>query len=83
MVCHQLVRGLSDPTIQEQIMAHAADNSELDLDSTLKYIEAKEAGKRSSHILSSVAGVNRITSLKTDKSAGKDSTPKSQGFDTH
>ena len=37
MVCHQLVRGLSDPTIQEQIMAHAADNSELDLDSTLKW----------------------------------------------
>ena len=31
MVAHQLVRGLVDPTIQEEVLAHAASNPELDL----------------------------------------------------
>ena len=81
MVCHQLVRGLSDPTIQEQIMAHAADNPDIDLETTLKYVEAKEAGKRSSNILSSAAGINRIAISKENKSGGKESSLKTQGPD--
>ena len=60
MVCHQLVRGLSDPTIQEQTLAHAADIKDLDLATTVKFIEAKESGKRSSGMLSSSGGLNRI-----------------------
>ena len=42
MVCHQLVRGLADAAIQEQILSYAADNPGLDLTATLKYIEAKK-----------------------------------------
>ena len=55
MVSHQLVRGLADPSIQEQILSHAADNLELNLNDTLKFIEAKDSGKRSSNILSSTS----------------------------
>ena len=40
IVCHQHVRGLSDPTIQEQTLAHAADIKDLDLATTVKFIEA-------------------------------------------
>ena len=36
MVAHQLVRGLVDPTIQEEVLAHAASNPELDLASIQK-----------------------------------------------
>ena len=60
MVSHQLVRGLADPSIQEQILSHAADNPGLDLNATLKFIEAKESGKRSSNILTSAGGLNKI-----------------------
>ena len=31
MVAHQLVRRLVDPTIQEQVLSHAASNPDLDL----------------------------------------------------
>ena len=67
MVSHQLFRGLADPSIQEQILSHAADNPELNLNDTLKFIEAKESGKRSSNILSSAGGLNKIGAAKYQK----------------
>ena len=67
MVCHQLVRGLSDPTIQEQMLAHGADNTDLDLARTLKFVEAKEAGKRSSNLLSSAGGLNKMSDFQKTK----------------
>ena len=67
MVCHQLVRGLEDQAIQEQILAHGADNSDLDLARTLKFVEAKEAGKRSSNLLTSAGGLNKISEFQRKK----------------
>ena len=61
MVAHQLVRGLSDIEIQEQVLGHAATNPDLDLNSITKFIEAKETGKRSTNLISSAAGLNRIS----------------------
>ena len=64
MVCHQLVRGLADPTKQEQTLSYAAENPEIDYTFALKYIEAKASGKRSSYILSTTGGVNRMGAAK-------------------
>ena len=75
MVCHQLVRGLADPTIQEQMLAHGADNSDLDLAKTLKFVEAKEAGKHSSNLLSSAVGLNKMSEFKKNKFEQKISPP--------
>ena len=47
MVSHQLIRGLADIEIQEQVLSQAATNTELDLASITKFIEARETGKRS------------------------------------
>ena len=41
MVAHQLVRGLSDTEIQEQVLGHAATNPEVDLTAIIKYLEAQ------------------------------------------
>ena len=38
MVAHQLVRGLVDPAIQEEVLAPAASNQELDLAAIQKFI---------------------------------------------
>ena len=78
MVCHQLVRGLADPTIQEQILSYAAENPDLDLNATLKYIEAKESGKRSSNMLSSSGGINRIAAHKVSKAPGTENHDKTE-----
>ena len=67
MVCHQLVRGLSDPVIKEQMLAHGADHKDLDLATTLKFVEAKEAGKRSSNLLSSAGGLNKMSEFQKRK----------------
>ena len=71
MVTHQLVRGLSDQSIQEQTLAHSADVDKLDLTKTLKFVEAKEAGKRSSNILTETAGLNRISEFQKQKMVNK------------
>lgn len=47
MISHQLVRGLADTEIQEQVLSHAATTTGLNLASIMKFIEAKETGKRS------------------------------------
>ena len=64
MVCHQLIRGLANPTIQEQVLAHGADNADLDLAKTLKFVEAKEAGKRSSNLLKNAGGLNKMSDFQ-------------------
>ena len=71
MVCHQLVRGLADPTIQEQMLAHGADNVDLDLAKTLKFVEAKEAGKRSSNLLTTAGGLNKMSEFQIQKFGNK------------
>ena len=71
MVKNQLVRGLSDPSIQEQVLAHGADNEGLDLPRTLKFIESKEAGKRSSSLLTEASGLNRLSEFQQQKFKGK------------
>ena len=71
MVCHQLVRGLADPTIQEQMLAHGADNADLDLAKTLKFVEAKEAGKRSSNLLTTAGGLNKMSEFQKAKFENK------------
>ena len=66
MVAHQLVR-LSDVEMQEQIMGHAATHSGLDLAETIKFLEAKETGKRSSGLITAAAvgGLNRLSDYKS------------------
>ena len=67
MVKHQLVRGLYDSSIQEQILAHGADNEGLDLTQTLKFLEAKEAGRRSSNLLTEAAGLHKMSEFQKQK----------------
>jgi hypothetical protein len=42
MVSHQLICGLAGTEIQEQGLSYAATNSELDLASNTKFIEARK-----------------------------------------
>ena len=67
MVAHQLVRGLGDPVIQEQVLAQGAESGAMDLTKLLKFIEAKEAGKRSSLLLTSAGGLNKMSEYKRGK----------------
>ena len=46
MVTHQLIRGLVDPVIQEQVLAHSSTNKDMSLDSVLQFVQAKETGKQ-------------------------------------
>jgi hypothetical protein len=64
MVSHQLVRGLADTEIQEQVLSHAATNTELDLASITKFIEAKETGKRSTAQIAAAVGLNKLSDHK-------------------
>ena len=72
MVQHQLVRGLSDPLIQEQVLAHAAteDGAIMDLNKTINLIEAKESGKADAGHLSrsgTTTSLNRISDYRSGK----------------
>ena len=71
MVSHQLVRGLVDPAIQEQILAHAASQKDLSLDEIQKFIEAKEIGRRSGALIAGTSGLNRISSDYKNGKIGK------------
>ena len=62
MVAHQLVRGLVDPAIQEQVLAHAASTQDITLHEFQKFIEAKEIGLRSGAIIAGSPGLNRVSS---------------------
>ena len=52
MIADQLVVGLHDTDIQEQVLAHASDNPNMDLASIQKFVAAKESGRISSSLLS-------------------------------
>ena len=67
MVAHQLVRGLNDVEMQEQIMGHAATTTDLDLAGITKFLEAKETGKRSTGLITAAAagGLNRLSDYKS------------------
>ena len=68
MILHALVRGIADEEIRENVLAKT---EELGLEETIKFIEAKEPGRRSTVQLSprSLAniGVNKITAYKRDQ----------------
>ena len=64
MVAHQLVRGLVDPTIQEEVLAHAASNQDFNLAEIQKFIEAKETGRRSGALIAGTGGLNRVSEYK-------------------
>ena len=64
MIAHQLVKGLSDGEIQEQVMALAAETPDLDLATIQKFVEAKETGRRSGAIIAGTGGLNRVSDYK-------------------
>ena len=53
------------------ILAHGADDADLDLAKTLKFVEAKEAGKRSSNLLITAGGLNKMSDFQKRKFEGK------------
>ena len=71
MVAHLLVRGLVDPAIQEQVLAHAASGQDLSLDEIQKFVEAKEIGRRSGAIIAGASGLNRLSDYKGGKEPGR------------
>ena len=66
MVQHQLVRGLSDQSIQEYVLAHAATEQgvKMDLNTTVNLIEAKENAKLDSESLHKSSNVSRLSDYK-------------------
>ena len=68
MILHALVRGISDEEIRENVLAKT---EELGLEETIKVIEAKETGRRSTAQLGpgglANPGVNKITAYKRDQ----------------
>jgi hypothetical protein len=69
MVTNQLIQGLADPTIQEQVLARQVTDKENTLASTLKYIQAKEAGKQDARqLLDNQQGVCKVTEYQRSKS---------------
>lgn len=76
MVKFQLVRGLADPVIQEQVLAHYAtqtDVGNIGLDQTLNFVEAKESGKHDSSAISNggLGGLNRVSEYRAGQNRSK------------
>ena len=71
MIAHQLVRGLSDSDIQEQVMAHAAETPDLDLATIQKFVEAKETGRRSVAMIAGSRGLNRVSDYKSQNNRNR------------
>ena len=70
MVAHKLIRGLVDPVIQEQVLAHSSTNKDMSLDEVLQFVQAKVAGKQdSSHLTEAGGGLCRISDFQRNKSA--------------
>ena len=70
MVKHQLVRGLQDPLIQEQVLAHSAtEDKSMTFTKTLSLIEAKESGKQDAFALNKgpQGGLNRLSEYKSSQ----------------
>ena len=76
MILHALVRGIADEEIRENVLAKT---EELGLEETIKFIEAKETGRRSTVQLSpgSLAntGVNKITAYKREQKSDATTRP--------
>ena len=51
MIAYQLVRGLADAAIQEEVLSKEAINPNMKLKDMVKLVEAKEQGKRSQSLL--------------------------------
>ena len=68
MILHALVRGITDEEIREQVLAKT---EEMGLDETVKFVEAKETGWRSTAQLGpgtlASSGVSRITAYKQEQ----------------
>ena len=76
MILHALVRGISDEEIRENVLAKT---EELGLEETIKVIEAKETGRRSTAQLSpgglANTGVNKITAYKREQRSDATTRP--------
>ena len=76
MILHALVRGISDKEIRENVLAKT---EELGLEETIKFIEAKETGRRSTVQLSpgglANTGVNQITAYKREQRSDATTRP--------
>ena len=88
MVTHQLIRGLADPVIQEQVLAHSSTNKDMQLDAILQFIQAKESGKQDSGALAEGGGgglcrISDFKKSKTEESRNKSQTlPSTQALNT-
>ena len=51
MIAHQLVKGLVDPVIHEEVLSKGADNQDMSLKAIVRVVEAKEQSKRSQGLL--------------------------------
>ena len=74
MVMHQLIRGLVDPSIQEQVLSHAATNPNLTVEQVQAFIESKESGKRDQITLNKPGNLSRISDYRKAKQHGKQET---------
>ena len=73
MIAYQLVRGLADTLIQEEVLSKEATNPNMALEDIVKLIEAKEQSKRSQTLL----GGGILSSIKHEF---KDKRGKARGF---
>ena len=77
MILHALVRGIVDEEIRENVLAKS---EELGLEETVKFVEAKETGRRSTVELgtSTLANtaVSKITTYKREQKSGVITKPK-------
>ena len=68
MILHQLICGLSDPAIQEEVLSFAATQAEeVSLDKIKMFVEGKESGKREQGLISKSATLNRMSEYKKSK----------------
>ena len=65
MVRDALIRGLGDSDIQQDVLGH--NDQDMTLEDTIKFIEAKEAGKRSQATLQNPSAATVSSYKQTDK----------------
>ena len=65
MVRDALIRGLGDSDIQQDVLGH--NDQDMTPEDTIKFIEAKEAGKRSQATLQNPSAATVSSSKQTDK----------------
>ena len=65
MVWHALIKGLGDSDIQQDVLGH--NDQDMNLEDTIKFIEAKEAGKRSQATLQNPGAAALSSYKQTDK----------------